>query len=86
MLSITTEPYGSFSVDCSDSEALVSLTIWTGIYSDQVTARFRSNENLIYAYSVPKGEALPTLGRVDSAGKFMAWVKAVADTFYRMEV
>jgi hypothetical protein len=86
MLTITTEPYGSFSVDCSDSEALFSLTIWTGIYSDQVTARFRSNENLIYAYSVPKGEALPTLGRVDSAGRFMAWVKAVSDTFHKVAV
>ncbi len=84
MITITTEPGGSFFVDCSDSEALASLTIWSGVLSDQVTARFRSNENVLYAYSVPKGQALPTLATVDSAGRFMLWVKTVADTFVKM--
>lgn len=82
-MNIITAPDGHFIVDCRDSEALVSLTIWSGILSDQVTARFRSNENLTYAYSVPKGEALPTLAVTDSAGKFMAWVKAVSETFHK---
>lgn len=82
-MNIITAPDGHFIVDCRDSEALVSLTIWSGILSDQVTARFRSNENLTYAYSVPKGEALPTLAVADSAGKFMAWVKAVSETFHK---
>ena len=80
-MNIITAPDGHFIVDCRDSEALVSLTIWSGIYSDQVTARFRSNENVAYAYSVPKGEALPTLAVTDSAGKFMKWVKTVSETF-----
>ena len=70
-------------MDCRDSEALVSLTIWSGIVSDQVTARYRSNENVTYAYSVPKGEALPTLAVTDSAGRFMKWVKTVSETFVK---
>ncbi len=82
---IKTDPHGSYTVDCSDSEALVSLSIFTGIYSDQVTARFRSNPYAQYSYSVPKGEAVPTLVALDSAGRFMVWVKAVSDTFHRLD-
>jgi hypothetical protein len=84
MLSITTDANGTFTVDCSESQALVSLTIWSGIFSDQVTAHYRSNEAVRYSYSVPKGEALPTLATVDSAGRFMAWVKAVSDSFQKV--
>lgn len=82
-MNITTAPDGHFIVDCRDSEALVSLTIWSGTVSDQVTARYRSNENVTYAYSVPKGQALPTLAVADSAGRFMKWVKTVSETFVK---
>jgi hypothetical protein len=86
MLTITTDSHGLFTVDCSDSEALASLTIWSGIFSDIVFAKFRSNEQVEYTYSVPKGQALPTLATTDSAGRFMAWVKAVSDSFDKVAV
>lgn len=84
---LTTDANGRYEVNCETSEALSSLVIYPGIHTDSVLAVFRGNPDTLYVYGTPKGEALPNLVALDSAGKFVAtWAKKVAHTAYKLEV
>ena len=64
------------SVNCADSSALESLVI---VDDSIVVARYKSNADTTYIYTVSEGNLLATLAKYDSAGKFVSlFVKPVA--------
>jgi hypothetical protein len=64
------------SVNCADSSALESLVL---VDDSIVVARYKSNPDHTYIYTVAEGNLLATLAKYDSAGKFVSlFVKPVA--------
>jgi hypothetical protein len=64
------------SVNCDGSSALESLVI---VDDSIVVARYKSNADQTYIYTVAEGNLLATLAKYDSAGKFVSlFVKPVA--------
>ena len=70
------------TINCESSSSLDSLTI---VNDEIVVARFKSNPEVTYVYTLPTKGALAKLVEFDSAGKFVAsYVKPFASVTHKV--